>query len=95
MENLEESIASAGARPKTHYWEPFLEAVSGDNQDDHDYHDFETYFMRVWRPITDGIANLDSRALFPDSLDAYDQDPQISVGHRHPVNPEIMLYYPD
>ncbi len=83
METSEGSIVSAGARPKTHYWEPFLEAVCGDSHDDHDYPDFETYFMRVWRPITDGIANLDSRSLFPDSLDAYGQLISEDSGHYY------------
>ncbi len=82
MATSEEVIAQGGARPKTHYWEPFLETEYGegdgvdrDSQHSNSDNCYEPpqHYMRVWRPITDGIASLDSRVIYPESLDVFGQ----------------------
>ena len=76
METSYESRAYAGARPKTHYWEPFLEDRDDNNSDgyedisqgdSHGEGDGETSttdycHVKVWRPITDGIAYMEDQA---------------------------------
>ncbi len=49
-------VAQGGAQPKTHYWEPFTEIVTRSENDNHCGENLPETQMRVWRPITDGIA---------------------------------------